>query len=101
MSFANLHLETLITNLCSGSRLNSCRRCCSCDLASLLATRISSMYTKVASRPWQTVSISRWNACAAFFSPNGIRRNSNRPNGVITAVFGMSSAATGGSGGNL
>jgi hypothetical protein len=34
---------------------------------------------------------------ASVFSPNGMRKNSNRPNGVtnITAVFTTSAAATG------
>lgn len=43
----------------------------------------------------QTSSMNLWNACAAFLRPNGIRRNSNRPNGVMTAVFGTSSGVTG------
>ena len=33
----------------------------------------------------------RWNMCAAFFRPNGMRKNSKSPNGVITAVLGTSS----------
>ena len=41
------------------------------------------------------VSISRWKAWAAFLSPKGVRRNSKRPNGVITAVLWTSSGATG------
>ena len=37
----------------------------------------------------------RWNAWAAFFSPIGILKNSNRLNGVMTAVLGTSSGWTG------
>ena len=40
-------------------------------------------------------SIRRWNVCAAFFSPKGIKMYSNNPKGVQIAVFGMSSAAIG------
>ena len=32
---------------------------------------------------------------AAFLRPKGIRKNSNSPNGVVMAVFGMSSSSTG------
>jgi hypothetical protein len=41
------------------------------------------------------LSSSRWNVIPAFFSPNGIRRNSNSPNGMMMAVLGTSSSATG------
>ena len=40
-------------------------------------------------------SINLWKACAAFFKPKGILKNSKRPKGVIMAVFGMSSSAIG------
>ncbi len=36
-----------------------------------------------------------WKVWEAFRKPNGILRNSNEPNGVVIAVFGMSSGATG------
>jgi hypothetical protein len=35
------------------------------------------------------------NVCAAFRRPNVVNGNSKRPNGVLMAVFGMSSWATG------
>jgi hypothetical protein len=41
------------------------------------------------------LSINLWKVMPAFFSPNGMRTNSNKPNGVITAVLVMSSGATG------
>ena len=95
-STPNLHLATLITRPCSANLLKSRRRWRRCCLASQLAMRMSSKYTKRnSSRPRQTWSINLWKACAAFLSPKGILRNSKRPNGVITAVFGMSMAATG------
>ena len=46
-------------------------------------------------RPQKTWSMNRWKVCAAFLRPKGIRTNSNRPNGVVMAVLGMSSGATG------
>ena len=36
-----------------------------------------------------------WKVCAAFQSPNGMRTNSNNPNGVVTAVLGISAGSTG------
>ena len=47
------------------------------------------------SKPRVTWSMKRWKLCAAFLSPKGIRTNSKRPNGVMTAVFGMSKDSTG------
>ena len=41
------------------------------------------------------LSIKRWNVCAAFRKPKGIRTNSKRPKGVVMAVLGTSSGATG------
>ncbi len=32
-----------------------------------------------------------WKVCTAFLMPKGMKLNSNSPNGVITAVFGMPS----------
>ena len=45
----------------------------------------------------QSVSIKlpTLHVCAAFLRPKGIRANSNRPNGVVIAVLGTSSGATG------
>ena len=40
-------------------------------------------------------SINLWNVWAAFLRMKGIHRNSHNPNGVITAVLGMSSGLTG------
>ena len=39
--------------------------------------------------------MSLWKACAAFFRPKGMQRNSKSPNGVMTAVLGMDSRAIG------
>ncbi len=36
-----------------------------------------------------------WKVCAALDSPNGVNKYSNKPNGVMIAVFEMSAAATG------
>ena len=36
-----------------------------------------------------------WKVCVAFRRPKGIQTNSKRPNGVVTAVLGTSSGATG------
>ena len=41
-------------------------------LAFFLATKISSMWTKTKSKPWQTMSTRPWKAWAAFFKPKGI-----------------------------
>jgi hypothetical protein len=40
-------------------------------------------------------SIILWNVCAVLDSPKGVSKYSNKPNGVIITVFGMSSVATG------
>ena len=45
--------------------------------------------------PASTLSMNRWNDCPAFRSPNGMRRKTKRPNGVMTAVFMTSFSATG------
>ena len=45
--------------------------------------------------PRTTLSISRWKVAGARRSPNDIVVNSNRPFGVMNAVFGWSSGATG------
>ena len=42
------------------------------------------------STPARTRSISRWKVFPAFLMPKVIRVNSNRPNGVVIAVLGMS-----------
>jgi len=47
------------------------------------------------SSPRRTLSINHWNVCAALRRPKGILRNSKSLKGVVTAVFGMSSGATG------
>ena len=39
--------------------------------------------------------MNRWNVCAAFLSPKGIFTNSNKPNGVVTAILVMSEGETG------
>jgi hypothetical protein len=46
-------------------------------------------------RPLRMLSMRSWKVIPAFLSPKGIWQNSNNPNGVITAVLGMSAAATG------
>ena len=42
-----------------------------------------------------TWSMNRWNVWAAFQRSNGIRRNLNKPNVVVMAVFGTSAGSTG------
>ena len=42
--------------------------------------------TKASAKPCPSVAEK---ACAAFLRPNGIRRNSYRPNGVMMAVLAM------------
>jgi hypothetical protein len=39
--------------------------------------------------------MSCWNCWPAFFNKSGICRNSNKPDGLITAVLGIFFAATG------
>ena len=56
---------------------------------------MSSIYTYANGRSHRILSINRWNVWAALESPNGMYGNLNKPNGVITAVFSMSSGATG------
>jgi hypothetical protein len=40
-------------------------------------------------------SIILWKVCASLDSPKSVKKYSNKPNGVMIAVFGMSSVATG------
>ena len=44
--------------------------------------------------PWSTICNSRWKTAGALVRPNGITWNSNRPLGVIKAVFSMESSST-------
>jgi hypothetical protein len=39
--------------------------------------------------------MSRWKDCAAFVKPNGMNKYSNKPKGVMMAVFSTSPAAMG------
>ncbi len=55
----------------------------------------SSIYANTPSKPSVVWSIILWNVCAALDSPKGVSKYSNKPNGVIITVFGMSSVATG------
>lgn len=89
------HLAELMFNPYSSSRLKRSWRCFSCSSGPRLATKRSSMYAKTKSSPEHTWLTKRWKVCAAFRKPNGILTNSNNPNGVMMAVFGMSSSATG------
>ena len=67
-------------------------RCCS---GVGLAISTSSIYTYADGIPRNTWSMNLWNVWAAFRSPNGILTNLKSPKGVVTAVLGMSSGATG------
>ncbi len=58
-------------------------------------TRESSMYANTPSRPSVVQSIILWKVCAALDNPNGVNKYSNKQNGVIIAIFGMSAAAIG------
>jgi hypothetical protein len=57
--------------------------------------RVLSMYANTPSRPSVVPSIILWKVCAALDSPTGVNKYLNGPNGVMIAVFGMSSVATG------
>ena len=50
---------------------------------------MSSRYGKAFSTPLSVRSISRWKVLPALRIPKVMRVNSNRPNGVVMAVFGM------------
>ena len=73
----------------------TCLRCTMCSCVVWLAIRISSKYTNTNGRCRNKRSIRRWNVCAAFFSPKGMKRYSKRPNGVHMAVFDISALAIG------
>ena len=59
------------------------------------AISMSSRYTNVCGISPKIWSISRWKSWPAFFNPNGQRGKMNKPNGVMTAVFLISSGLTG------
>lgn len=56
---------------------------------------MSSRYGVALSMLRSTWSICRWKVWAALRRPKGIIRYSNKPNGVITAVFSISEGETG------
>jgi hypothetical protein len=58
-------------------------------------TRESSMYANTPSRPSVVQSIILRKVCEALDSPKGVNKYSNKLNGVMIAVFGMFSVATG------
>ena len=66
--------------------------CSSCEA---LATRMSSVLLYTKSRSRTNSPMKRWKVLVAFRKPKGIVRNSNAPNGVVTAVLGMSAGFTG------
>jgi hypothetical protein len=47
------------------------------------------------SRPSLVQSIILWKVCVALDSPKGVNKYSNKPNGIMIAVFGMSLVTTG------
>ena len=55
----------------------------------------SSIYTKHKCNPPTTWSMNRWKVWPALRKPNGIRVNSNRPKGIVMAVFGTSAGSIG------
>lgn len=66
--------------------------CCSWSSAESEKIIISSIYAAAnASKPCNMESMWRWNIWAAFRNPKGIVWYSNRPNGVVIAVFWTSS----------
>jgi hypothetical protein len=73
----------------------SLSRCWRCVSVSGDATQVSYMYGKAPSRPAHVRSIILWKVWAAFDQPNGMNKYSNKPNGVMMAVLGISSGATG------
>lgn len=94
-SVPKTHFSVLIYNPNYSSLWNAVIRWCSCFLGENEAMSRSSMYAKTKSSPFITSLMSRWNVWAALRSPNGIRVNSNHPNGVMTAVLGVFFSATG------
>lgn len=93
--FPNSHLVILIAKLCCVSRENTCSRCCKCWRSLFEKMNMSSRYANKKSKPLSTSWIKRWNVWAAFRRPNVMYLNSNRPNGVQMAVFGMSGGCIG------
>lgn len=69
--------------------------CSICSAVELDAIRISSMYAKMKFNPVKAPVITRCIVCAAFLKPKVSRVNSNKPNGVIIAVLGISCADNG------
>ncbi len=56
-------------------------------------TRELSMYANTHSRPSVVQFIILWKVCGVLDSPKGVKRYSNKPNGIMIAVFGMSLVA--------
>lgn len=67
------------------------RRCSQCSCLSVQAIRTSSVYMNAKLEPQSTWSLELFSVWAAFHKPKGMRRNSSKSNGSVTAVFEMSS----------
>ncbi len=63
--------------------------CWRCVSLSRDATQDSSMYRNSPSRPAQVQSIILWKVWALFDRPKGVNKFSNKPKGVMMAVFGI------------
>jgi hypothetical protein len=57
--------------------------------------RLSSKKAKQKLSPHRMWSMKRWNVWAALHRPKDMKGNSNRPKGVVIAVFCISSGWTG------
>ena len=66
-----------------------------CSSGEALATKMSSMQLYTKSTSLTTSSMKRCKVLATFRNPKSIVRNSNAPNGVVTAVLGMSAGFIG------
>ncbi len=89
------HFSRLMARLLVAKALKKASRWWRCVCLSREPTRELSMYANTPSRPSVVRSIILWKVCAALESPKGVKRQSNKPNGVMIAAFEMSSVATG------
>ena len=91
----NSHFSTLSRKWNFFNRCNTMRKWTSCSSRDVYAMRMSSMNANTNSRSPNARKIWRWNIWLAFLRPYVINLYSNSPKGVTTAVFGISSGATG------
>jgi hypothetical protein len=92
---AKTHLPRLMARPLMAKAVKKASRWRRCVYLSGKTTLELSMYVNTPSKPSVVLSIILWKVCEVLDSLKGVNKYSNKPSGVMIAVFGMSSIATG------